>query len=72
MLAPWKGSYDKYRQHIEKQRHHLVDKIPYSQSHGFSGSHVQMWESDHRGRLRTEELMLSNCDAGEDYWEFLG
>ena len=29
---------------IKKQRHHLADKGPYSQSHGFSRSHVRMWE----------------------------
>ena len=27
MLAPWKKSYDKPRQHIKKQRHHFADKI---------------------------------------------
>jgi len=32
MLAPWKKSYDKARQHIEKQRHYFADKGPYSQS----------------------------------------
>ena len=32
----------KPRQHIKKQRHHFADKGPYSQSHGFSSSHVQM------------------------------
>ena len=26
MLAPWKESYDKPRQHIKKQRHHFADK----------------------------------------------
>ena len=36
MLAPWKKSYDKTRLHINKQRHHFVDKGPYSQSYGFS------------------------------------
>ena len=30
MLAPWKKSYDKPRQCIKKQRHHFVDKGPYS------------------------------------------
>ena len=25
-LAPWKKSYDKSRQHIEKQRHYFADK----------------------------------------------
>ena len=48
MLAPWKESYDKPRQHIEKQRHHFVDKGVYSQSYGFSSSHVWMWELDHK------------------------
>ena len=42
MLVPWKESYDKPRQ----ERHHFVDKGPYSQSYGFSSSHVWMWELD--------------------------
>ena len=42
MLAPWKISYDK------KQRHYFVYKGPYSQSDGFSCSHVWMWELDHK------------------------
>ena len=44
MLAPWKKSYGKPRQHIKKQRHHFADKGPYSQSYGFSNSHIEMWE----------------------------
>ena len=28
MLAPWKKSYDKPRQHIKKQRHHFANKVP--------------------------------------------
>ena len=36
MLAPWKKSYDKPRQYIQKQRHHFADKCPNSQSYGFS------------------------------------
>ena len=36
-------SYDKHR-----QRHHLIDKGPYSQRYGFSSSRVQMWELDHK------------------------
>ena len=43
-----KGSYDKPRQHIQKQRHHLANKGPYSQSYSFSSSHVQMWELEHK------------------------
>ena len=42
MLAPWKKSYDKQRQHIKKQRHYFADKGPSSQSYGFSSSHVWM------------------------------
>ena len=42
MLTPWKKSYDKPRQCIRKQRHHFADKGPYSQSYGFSSSHVWM------------------------------
>ena len=33
---------------------------PFSQSFGFSSSHVQMWELDHKKRLSTKELMLLN------------
>ena len=38
MLAPWKESYDKRRQHInnKKQKHHFANKGPYSQSYCFS------------------------------------
>ena len=37
MLAPWRKSYDKPRQHIKKQRHYFADKNPFSQSYGFLG-----------------------------------
>ena len=37
----------KPRHHIKKQRHHFAKKCPYSQSYGFSSSHVQIWELDH-------------------------
>ena len=40
--TPWKKSYEKPRQHIKKQRHYFANKGLYNQSHGFSGSHVQM------------------------------
>ena len=46
--CPLKESYDKPRQRIKKQRRHFADKGPYSQSYGFSSSHVQMWELDHK------------------------
>ena len=40
---PGKLSYDKSRQRIIKQRHYFVNKGPYSQSYGFSSSHVWMY-----------------------------
>ena len=40
MLAPWKKSYDKPRQHIKKQRHYLTNKGLSSQSYSFPSSHV--------------------------------
>ena len=48
MLAPWKKSYDHPRQHIKKQRHYFDNKSPYSQSCGFSSSHVWMWELEYK------------------------
>ena len=42
MLVPWKNSYDKPRQHVKKQRYYFTDKGLYSQSCGFSSSHVWM------------------------------
>jgi len=46
ILAPWKKSYDQPRQHIKMQRHYFTKKGSYSQSYGFSSSHVWMWELD--------------------------
>ena len=48
MLAPWKKSHDKPRQHIKKQRHHFANKSPSSQNYVFSCSHVLMWELNHK------------------------
>ena len=47
-LAPWKKSSDQPRQYIKKQRHYFANKDPYSQSYGFSSSHVWMWELDYK------------------------
>ena len=38
--APWKKNYVKPRQNIKKQRQCSADKGPYSQTYGFSSSHV--------------------------------
>ena len=48
MLAPWKESYDKPRQHMKKQRRYFANKVPSSQSYGFSSSHVWIWELDYK------------------------
>ena len=45
MYYSWRN---KPRQSIKKQRHHFVDKGPYSQSFVFSSSHVWMWELDNK------------------------
>ena len=43
----------------KKQRHHYADKSPfYSQSYGFSSSHVWMWELDKAERQRTDAFKL--------------
>ena len=41
-------SYDQPRKHIKKQRYYFVNKGLYSQSYGFSSSHVWMWELDYK------------------------
>ena len=40
--------FNKSRRHVKKQRLHLANKSPYSQSYSFSSSHVQLWELDHK------------------------
>ena len=48
MLALWKKSYEQPSQHIKKQRHYFTDKGPFSQSYGFSSSHVWVWELEYK------------------------
>ena len=43
MLAPWKKSYDKPRQHIKKQIHCFANKCPYSESYGLT---IAMYECE--------------------------
>ena len=47
-LAPWKKSYDKPRQCIKKQRHYFANRGWFSQTYGFSSSHIQVWVLDHK------------------------
>ena len=48
MIAPWKKSYGKARQHIKKVETSLYQQSPSNQSYGFSSSNVLMWELDHK------------------------
>ena len=45
--APWKKSYDQYKQHIKKQRHYFAHKGPSSQSYCFSSSYVWIWDLEY-------------------------
>ena len=48
-----------------KLRHHFADKGQYSQSYGFSTSHVQMRKLDLKEGWALYELILLNCRAGD-------
>ena len=48
MLALWKKTYDKPRQHIKKWRHYFTNKDPSNESYGSSSGHVWMWELDYK------------------------
>ena len=47
-ICSWEKNYDKPRQPIKRQSHYFTNKGPYSQSYGFSSSHVWKWELDHK------------------------
>ena len=55
---------------IKKQRHYFANKDLFSQSYGFSGSHVWMWELDHKAER--QRIDAFNCAVGENSWESLG
>ena len=59
MLTSWKESYDRPRQHIQKQRYYFANKGPSSEGDGFSTGHVWMWELD------CEETERQRIDAFE-------
>ena len=41
-------NYDQPRQHVKKQSHYFTNKDLFSQSCGFSNSHVWMWDFDYK------------------------
>ena len=69
MLTPWKKSYNKWRQHIKKQRHHFSETGLYSQSYDFSSSHVWMWELDHKEGWEPKNFCIVVL---ENSWNSLG
>ena len=72
MLAPWKKSYHQSRQHVQNQRHYFANKGPFSQSYGFSSSHVQMWELDHKESWALKNWCFWTRGVREDSWESFG
>ena len=50
---------------FKKQRHYFAIKGPYSQSYGFSGSHVRMWELDHKDSRALKKAEHWRMDALE-------
>ena len=74
MLSPWKKSYAKPRQTIQKQRNFFANKGPSSQSYGFSSNHEQMWELDHKEGCVLKNWCFWNVifQKREESWESLG
>ena len=48
LIGGKKKSHDNPQQYIKKQSHHFTDEGQYSQRYGFSSSHVQIWELNHK------------------------
>ena len=57
--------------HILKQRYHFANKGPYSQSSGFSISHVRMWVLDHKEDWVPNNWCFSTVVLKKDSWESL-
>ena len=60
--------YNKPRQHIKKQKHYFSNKGPYSQSYGFSSSHVWMSELDNKEGWALKNWCFQ-IGVGEDFWK---
>ena len=71
-VAVWQESYDKPKQCVNKQRHYSADRGLYSQGYDLLVGHLWVWELNHKEGRVPKNLLPSNCDAGEDSWEFLG
>ena len=71
MLASWKGTSNKARQYIKKQKHHFTNQSPYSQSNGVSSSTdvSESWTIKKADHQRTDVFELG---CREHSWESLG
>ena len=47
----------------------FANKGPYSQSYGFSSTHIWMWELDHKESWAPKNWMLLTCGVGEECLE---
>ena len=72
MLAPWKKSYYKPRQHIKKQRYHFAYKGPHNQNYAFPvvKDGCESWTIKKAEHQRIDAFKLWYW--GEDSTEFLG
>ena len=57
-IASWQESYDKSRQCVQKQKHHSMDKSPYSQGYGLPSGHIQLGELDCKEGRAPKNLCL--------------
>ena len=57
---------------LKKQRHNFINKGPSSQSYGFSGSHVWMWELDYKEGWVSKNWCFWTVVLEKDSWESLG
>ena len=55
-MIEYDANTQKPKQHIKKQRYHFANKYLYSQSYGFSRSHVWMWELDYKESWEPKNL----------------
>ena len=73
MLAPWKKTNDKPRQHIKNRDITLLTKVRLVKAMIFP---VVMYGYDSwtikKAEHKAEEFMPLNCSVGEDSWEPLG
>ena len=66
MFAPWKDSYDEPRQHIKKQRHHLLTKVHLVKAMVFTEV-MYGWESWTIKKAEHQRIDTFKLCSGEDF-----